>query len=517
MIAVLTICVAALVVVASRAGRGAGGHDAGATTVAGAGSSIAEAHAAVPPWVRYSGPRRIRGRTTLRAHVAERPARAVAVTFVLDGEPLGTDTEPPFALDVEAAQLGAGRHRLQVAAVDVLGRRAFSPAASVRVGRGSRRILTATPARGLDTALAALARGRTTVRLGPGRYALDHLELGSGARLAGAGADTVLATAGGAWSLVTIRGRAVRLSDLAIDGAGLAERAIGVASGSHDVRIQRVSIEGVTETGVEVWGEHSEVSVQDSVIAGGGARGSGVFALGSDASRATSVVRTSISGFRSHGVNLAQREYDRPAAALRGVVLDNRISDIDDPAAAAGTHEGGIWSGGVEAAIIGNHVRDTGWDGIQTVGSSTRTTIVGNDVARTRVGIYLEHETNDSLIADNEIADVATGINAEWRYDDAGSGSNSLERNTVLRPSEAGIFIDVAGDRNRLVDNVVVGGRGPAIVLQGASDNVVTGTAACERAGQPLVRQRSAHFDDGRAAHSLRNRLAGNGERCPDR
>jgi parallel beta-helix repeat protein len=230
-----------------------------------------------------------------------------------------------------------------------------------------------------------------------------------------------------------------------------------------------------------------------------------------------SMIRTSISGFRTHGIDFAQREYDRRIAARHGLALDNRISDIDDPSAASGTHEGGIWSGGVEAAIIGNRIRDTGWDGIQTVGSSTRTTIVGNDIARTRVGIYLEHETTDSLVARNVIADVATGINSEWRYDGAGSGSNTLERNLVVRPAETGIFIDVAGDGNRLANNVVVGGGGPAVVLQGASDNVVTGTAACGRAGEPLVVQRSAHHDDGRAAHSLRNRLAGNGERCPAR
>ena len=320
-----------------------------------------------------------------------------------------------------------------------------------------------------------------------------------------------------AWSLVTVRGRGARVADLAIDGRGRAERGIGIASGSQDVRVQRVGIHGVTRTGVEVWGRHSDISIQDSVITGAGAAGAGVFELGSDASRAMSVIRTTISGFRSHGIDFAQREYDRPRAALHGLALDNRISQIDDPGAASGTHEGAIWSGGVAAAIIGNRIRDTGWDGIQTVGSSTRTTVVGNDIARTRVGIYLEHETNDSLIARNAIADVAIGINVEWRYDGAGSSANTFAGNTVRRPGEAGIFIDVAGDRNRLADNVVVGGRGPAIVLQGASDNVVTGTAACDRSGEPVVTQRTARHDNGTAAHSLRNRLGGNRERCPAR
>jgi parallel beta-helix repeat protein len=309
----------------------------------------------------------------------------------------------------------------------------------------------------------------------------------------------------------------VRVSDLAIDGAGRAERAIGVSEGSRDVRLQRLAIGGIRDSGVEIWGPHADVSVQDSRIAGGGAAGAGVMDRGSDGSRDTSVIRSDITGFRGYGINFVQREYDRPAAARNALALDNRISDIDDPTAADGTHEGGIWSGGVAAAIIGNRVRDTGWDGIQTVGSSRGVTVVGNDVARTMTGIYLEHETTRSLFAGNVIADVNTGINSEWRYGGAGSGANTLERNTVTRPTDAGIFIDVAGDDNRIAGNVVAGGSGPAVVLQGASDNLVTGTVACARPDRRVVVQQSAHYDDGRAANSLRNRIETNGSRgtCP--
>ena len=84
---------------------------------------------------------------------------------------------------------------------------------------------------------------------------------------------------------MTVRGRGVRVSDLAIDGGGRATRAIGVAAGSHDVRLQRIDIRGIRRTGVEVWGEHSDISIQDSSIAGDGARGAGIFELGSDDTR----------------------------------------------------------------------------------------------------------------------------------------------------------------------------------------------------------------------------------------
>ena len=463
-----------------------------------------------PARLAYAGPRRLRGPVTLRARVRSAPARIVAVTFRLDGEPLGTDTTAPFTLDVDASLLERGRHRLQIEAVDRLGARAVLR--PVQVWAGGRRsvVLTASPSRGLERALAALARGHVTVLLRPGRYVVPHIELGTGARLLGSGPRTVLAAASEGWSFVTVRGRGVRMSDLTVSGGGRAERGVAVASGSHDVRLQRLRISGVLQTGVEVWGVHSEVSVQDSTIVGGGAPGAGIFELGGDDSRDMSVVRTRISGFRGHGINFAQRAYDRPAAALHSLALDNRVSDIDDPADASGTHEGGIWSGGVGAAIIGNRVRGAGTDGIQTVGSSRRVTIVDNDIARTPVGIYLEHETSDSLVARNAIAEVATGINVEWRYDGAGSSGNTFERNRIVAPTAAGVFVDVAGDRNRIAGNLVVGGSGPAVVLQGASGNLVAGNLACARGGHPLVVQQSARHDDGRAAHSLRNRLVGN-------
>jgi hypothetical protein len=511
-ISALGLCGAALLLSAFDAERGG---PLGATS--GIGASVALPSPAMPARVAYTGPRRLEGIANLRARVGRGSGRIVAVTFLLDGAPLGTDTRAPFRLDVDASLLPLGRHRMRVDAVDALGSRTTGGAVRVRAA-GGRRPRTLTPAT-FASALPALAKGGVRVRLAPGRYSVPKLELGDGARLTGSGPETVLTAAARTWSLVTVRGSGVRVADLAIDGAGRADRAVGVASGSHDVRLQRLRIGAIKVTGVEVWGAHSRISVQDSELAGSGATGSGVFELGSDGSRDMSVIRTRIRGFRGYGVNFAQRAYDRPAAAARGLALDNDIAAIDDPRVADGTREGGIWSGGVSAAIIGNRVRDTGWDGIQTVGSSRGVTVVRNRIARTGVGIYLEHETNDSLVARNTITDVTTGINVEWRYDDAGSSDNTFQANRIVRPAEAGLFVDVAGDRNRVVDNLVAGGSGPAVVLQGASDNVVMGNRGCGRPGEPMVVQQSARHDNGRAAHSLRNRLRDNTSvpACPGR
>ena len=293
----------------------------------------------------------------------------------------------------------------------------------------------------------------------------------------------MLAAARAGWSLVTVRGRGVRISDLAIDGGRRAERAIGVAGGSHDVRLQRLRVRGVRESAIEIWGAHSGVSIQDSVLDGAGADGAGVVDLGSDDSRDTSVIRSDISGFRGYGINFVQRAYDRPARrAERARARQPHPATSTIPAPPTARTRAASGPAASAAAIIGNRIRDTGWDGIQTVGTSHGVTVVDNDVARTGTGIYLEHETNDSLFARNVIADVATGINVEWRYEGAGSSGNTFEHNTVVRPTDAGIFVDVAGDENRIAANVVAGGSGPAVVLQGASDNLVR--------RQPRVRTR---------------------------
>ncbi len=277
----------------------------------------------------------------------------------------------------------------------------------------------------------------------------------------------------------------------------------------------------VRTDGVNVWGAYSSVSVQDSQFDGGRTGEAAVVALGSDTSRDTSAIRNRVRGFTSFGILLQQQEHGRPRADLHGVVLDNVVSDIRDPSRdgcwtaakyrtpGCGTNEGGIWTGGVEAAVIGNTIRRARWDGIETVGSSTRTTIVHNKIYDTRSGIYLEHATHQSLIANNLIVDALTGIQVEWWHEGAGSRRNTFASNRIVR-SETGIFVDVGGDRNRIVNNVFVAGSRPAIVLQGSSHNLVRGNRGCRAAGESLVALDSARWDDGSEAHSRGNRMSGN-------
>jgi parallel beta helix pectate lyase-like protein len=449
----------------------------------------------------------------LRAVVRGPGARIVAVTFFDGSDPLGTDTTAPYRLDILPSDLSSDSTAVHAVAVDRFGRRSSSRSVLVRRS-GFGLVVSATPRSGLPRALDALRRGGATVRLGPGRYAVDPLRLGTNTRLIGAGPETVVVPRAGveAWALLSTNGRHIRVQDLVVAGDRRVGRAISVGSGSVDVRLQGLWLRGARENGVEVWGRHRDVSVQDSVIDGHGATNAGVTDKGSDASSDVSVVRSRIFGFRGYGVLFAQRFYARPTAALHNVALDNYISDIIDPTRADGTDEGGIWSGGVGAAIIGNHINHTGIDGIETVGSSTRTAIIANHIAHAPVGIYLEHSTNASLIARNDISHVGTGINVEWRHAGGGSSANTFAGNAIVHAAQAGLFVDVGSQANRIEGNHFVAGARPAIVLQGASVNLVRRNLGCGADGR-LIRQQTGRWEDGSLAEPRRNRLVGNVER----
>jgi len=466
------------------------------------------------PRVAYLGPREpLKGITALRASSSTRGARIVAVTFLLDGKPLGSDTTGPYRVEVDTSALPAGAHRLCVAAVDSLGRRVKSPDIAVTVVAHNTHALTASPTRGLRRALARLARGGVNVRLGPGNYRLSGVLLGSNTRLYGSGASTVISAPVGSYSgILMANGRHVQISDLTLDGSGAGPGdGIGVAirPGAANVRIARLTIGHVRQTGVGAWGSYRDISVQDSVITGDGHAGAGVL-FGEGRTSDLSVIRTHVSGFRSFGINFVCVPHDNPNSARDSVALDNVITDVTDPSVDNGTSEGGIWSGGIGAALIGNVIRRTGWDGIETVGSSRGVKIVANSVRGTKTGIYLEHATNKSYIGANRITKVKAGIDVEWRYDGVGSNDNSFVANT-FSAAERGIFIDVGDDGNRIERNIFLNVSSP-VILQGSSYNIARGNRACGPSGR-FASQWVGKRDNGVAVTPRGNRISDNRSR----
>ena len=218
----------------------------------------------------------------------------------------------------------------------------------------------------------------------------------------------------------------------------------------------------------------------------------------------------SCSSSRSTAASQPTRSCSTACRDIRDPSRDGCWTAAKDRTRGCGTNEGGIWTGGVEAAVIGNTVRRARWDGIETVGSSTRTTIVRNRISDTRTGVYLEHSTHRSLIARNVIVDALTGINVEWWHEGEGSRRNTFAYTD--RPARTGIFVDVGGRsepdrRERLRGRLEAGDRPPGLVAERGAGN---------RAAAPPTHSSpsSARWDDGRPAVQSQPAL---GQRGPAR
>jgi hypothetical protein len=456
---------------------------------------------------RYVGGTNLSGAAILQASATAPGASIVAVDFYLDGKLIGTSTTPPYVLDPEPGLIGAGEHGLKVVAIDNRGRTGASRTVEISY-HGSPTVATVSP-RQLGRVLRALAAGNVTVRLSPGRYPIGGARVGPGARLVGSGTKTILQAPAGRYSAVLfVRGSHVRISDLRIDGAGPgrgAGDAISIAPGVSDVRVSRVRITRVRGVGVHALGGNGSVSVQGSRIYGGGTASAGV--LVADGSRNASVLHTRIQGFRDWGIDFVHVATGDTEAIPHVLALGNTISEINDPDRANGTNESAIWSGGTKAAIIGNVISRTGWDGIETVGSSLEVSVVRNRISGTRTGIYVEHSTNHSLFESNRITNVGTGIDVEWTYGGVGSDDNSFVSNRVW-DAHQGLFVDVGDDGNLIDSNTFVDVTVP-VTLQGSSGNTVRRNRACRAAGR-LVSQMAGLRDDRTSAYAKDNRLSNN-------
>jgi nitrous oxidase accessory protein NosD len=450
----------------------------------------AGAERATRPALAYAGPATVRAGTVLTARTpADR--NIVAVTFRVDGKPFASDTVAPYTARVLPGELAPGRHQVAIEVVYRSGDRRRSARSPIEVPRrGGLQALTVSPAR-FGLAARRMAAGNVTVRLLPGRYAVRDLPLGSNVTLVGSGPATVLETAADDhWAGLVLKGSDITVANLAIrPSSGGKGRGIAVQPGSQRIMLRRLDIVRTRDAGVYVWGAASEVTVQDSRIDGGTTALSGVIVRTGEGNDA-SVIRTRITRFAGFGILFSQLRHDNRSAGLRNVALDNDIADIDEAEYTDGRSKGGIWSGGALASIIGNRVTRTGWDGIQTVGSSYQVAIARNTVSRTRVGIYLEHATHSSLISRNVITDVRTGVNVEWFYDGVGSADNQFVGNAIHH-ALIGIFVDYGSDRNLLSANRFHFGGRPSIILQGASQNRVVENVACGAEGA-IVREQSA-------------------------
>ena len=461
------------------------------------------------------------GLVRFQAKATPRGARVRLVNFLVDGRVVGSDTAAPFSFVWNPADLRAGRHVLRAVASAADGVTASSRPVSISTSGRLVATRELRPTHSLRAAVAALPRSGGSVHLAPGVYRVQDLRLRSGVHLIGSGPSTVLRPAAGRnyGSVLNIRGRGVTVRGLTVDGNATARttrgsgHAILVGPGARDVVISHVRITRPRKDGVYLWGDHQRVSVQDSIMDGGNRASAGVKDRISDSTSGdTSVLRTTIRNMRDFGISFFPWTRSRVYPGARALAVGNTIRHIQNPNTNNGTNESGIWTGGVDAVIRNNVVSDTGWDGIQTFGMTRRSVIAGNRISRTRVGIYAEHDTWDTLFEANTMTRITrNGINVEWRYGGHGSGRLTIRRNRILSPGRYGVMIDVGANRNVITGNVVRNSRRGGIALQGSTGNLVRGNDLRSAvSGARCVVELTGLFDDGRAARAGNNTIRGN-------
>jgi parallel beta-helix repeat protein len=470
-------------------------------------------------------PAMLTGRVALTASVSPDGARAVVVDFLVDDAIVGSDTTAPYSYTLDAATIPAGDHGVAVRETRVDGSQATSASTFVASSADRAPDAVATSFPSLAAAVRSLPTGGV-LYVPAGTYDAAGLDLPSGIVVVGAGEGrTILrAPAGSAGDFVLkTHGAGNVIASLTIDanaaaaGAGVGW-AIDVGPGSSGTLIQHVTVVNARTTGIYLWGEHHGVSIQDVTIEGAGLTASGVSDhIDDPTSGDTSVLRSTIEHVRDYGINLFPWTPTTTYPGARAVAIGNVIHDVTDPAIADGTAEGGIWSGGEDAYIADNLIDTTGWDGIETFGQSNRTRVVDNVISNTRYGIYLEHSTNDSLFAGNQITGVErNGINVEWRYGGVGSARDTFRQNTIVG-AVSGIFVDLGADQMVIEGNAILDSREQAVALQGAHDAIVRGNDLRDRRGAASetygVRELAGRADTGALVLADSNTITGNDAR----
>ncbi|MEO9175168.1 MAG: right-handed parallel beta-helix repeat-containing protein, partial [Gaiellales bacterium] len=368
----------------------------------------------------------------------------------------------------------------------------------------------------LQATIAALGPGGGTVRLPAGRFAVSDLKIGGGVRLIGAGAGRTVLVASTTpdEDAVEVTGHDVLISDLSIDDGGTGSTPDGSAvifvHDAEDVVLRRLSLVHLRGYGVEVLGHHERISVQQSTIDGDGRGLIGVAEWSEDASSSdVSVVRCVIRNLSKYGVLLQSFFNGHTWPHRRALAYGNDISQIHDSAIHDGTIEIGIWLAGANGAALDNLVRDTGWDGIETVVNATSPTVAGNVIRDTRTGIYVENVTRDALIEQNDIAGVSVaGINLEPPHGGPQSGHLTIRQNRVVGAGIYGIGTGPGTLGSRITGNQVLDSGKMAILLDGASGNVVEGNDLRDR--RKPARQAWCVYDPQTRGSTTRNSVQNN-------
>jgi uncharacterized secreted repeat protein (TIGR03808 family) len=255
----------------------------------------------------------------------------------------------------------------------------------------------------LQRAIDEAARAQVPLALPPGIYRTGMLRLASGTQLIGVRGATKLVFNGGASMLQSEGADHIGVSNITLDGGGVAlpaRRGLVHGLGGRDIRIIDCEIAG--SGGAGIWLEQVSGDISGNIITATAST-----AIVSFDARGLIVSRNTIQGTNDNGIEIL-----RTAIGDDGtLVLDNRIEDIKAGPGGSGQYGNAINAFRAGNVIVrGNRIRNCDYSAVRG-NSASNIQITGNSVSDVReVALYSEFAFEGAVIANNTVDRAAFGV-----------------------------------------------------------------------------------------------------------
>jgi uncharacterized secreted repeat protein (TIGR03808 family) len=257
--------------------------------------------------------------------------------------------------------------------------------------------------RALQRAIDDAARIGAPLALPPGIYRTGSLRLQSGTQLTGVRGATKLVFTGGP-SLVSGEGADhIGLTNLTLDGGGLAlpdRRGLIHCLGGRDVRILDCEITGSGRNGI--WLENVTGEISGNLIVK-----TATTAIVSFDALGLTVARNTILDAGDNGIEILRTAIGDDGSIVTG----NRIENIKAGAGGSGQHGNAINAFRAGNVIVsGNRISDCDYSAVRG-NSAANIQITGNSVSSVReVALYSEFAFEGAVIANNTVDGAAVGV-----------------------------------------------------------------------------------------------------------
>lgn len=255
----------------------------------------------------------------------------------------------------------------------------------------------------LQRAIDEAARAQAPLALPPGVYRTGLLRLSSGTQLVGVRGATRLIFNGGASMLQSEGADHIGISNITLDGGGIAlpaRRGLVHGLGGRDIRIIDCEIAG--SGGAGIWLEQISGDISGNIITAIAST-----AIVSFDARGLLVARNTIQGTNDNGIEIL-----RTAIGDDGTqVLDNRIEDIKAGPGGSGQYGNAINAFRAGNVIVrGNRIKNCDYSAVRG-NSASNIQISGNSVSDVReVALYSEFAFEGAVIANNTVDGAAFGV-----------------------------------------------------------------------------------------------------------